>query len=105
TDPTLARDVAQFMAKYGSVLYQRISHSIADQERAFLERRLASAERDLAKVNIKLRAFQHQHGVFDLEQQTRTVVTAIARLEALRITAHLELAYRLAFAERTESTV
>lgn len=104
TDPAFARDLANYIGQVGDEGFRRIATSSASEERKFLEKRAAEAKQDLDRASLALRKFQEVHGIIDLPEQAKAVVSALATLEGDLISKRVQLAYLSGFASREEAT-
>lgn len=104
TEPEVARDIAEYFGQAADEGFRRIANSSASEERKFLEKRAAEARTELDKASIALRAFQEKHKIIDLPEQSKAVVSAMARLEGDLISKRVQLAYLTGFASRDESS-
>jgi uncharacterized protein involved in exopolysaccharide biosynthesis len=103
-DPRLSKAMVDEIASQGSKIYRRISQSVAAQEREFLDHQLDVARTARDAATERLRVFEAQHRVADIDAQSLMVVRAIARLEGQKIAKQVELAYRRVFASATEGS-
>lgn len=105
TDPQQAMDLAAYFGEVGNRVFGRVTASSAREERTFLEAQVTKARQDVDASSQKLRAFQEQHKVVDLPEQSKAVISAMASLEGELISKQLELSYLSSFSARTESNV
>jgi tyrosine-protein kinase Etk/Wzc len=89
--PETAAKVANRAAELLQDIFNRIHQSSSKRERAFLDSRLAIAERDLSAASEKLAAFQREHRAFQLEAQTKATVEAVGQLQGQLIGQQVEL--------------
>lgn len=68
-----------------------LNTSAAHREREFLEQRLQSAKQDLNLASMQLSEFSSKHTMMDVEQQSRTMMDAAARLQGELIASQSEL--------------
>lgn len=68
-----------------------LNTSAAHREREFLEQRLQSAKQDLDSASMQLSEFSSKHTMMDVEQQSRTMMDAAARLQGELIASQSEL--------------
>lgn len=68
-----------------------LNTSAAHREREFLEQRLQSARQDLDLASRQLSEFSSRHTMMDVEQQSRTMMDAAARLQGELIASQSEL--------------
>lgn len=105
TEPEVARDIANTIGQEADGAFRRIAVSSARDERAFLEKRVAEARRELEDSSAAVRKFQETHKVIDLPEQGKAVVSGMAALEGDLISKRLELSYARGFAAADESSV
>lgn len=91
TDPTLAADMANFYVEELDRLVARYSTGEAAQRRLFLTEQLARARADLDAAQEALRRFQERHRAVALQEQTRGVIEAAARLKGEIMAAEVQL--------------
>jgi len=92
------------MGEVGNNVFRRVSASSASEERRFLEKRVAEARNDVVESSRQLRAFQEEHQIIDLGEQSRAVVSAMANLKGELISKQLQLSYLDSFSASDEST-
>jgi len=68
-----------------------LNTSAAHREREFLEQRLKSAKQDLDQASMQLSEFSSKHTMMDIQQQSRTMMDAAARLQGELIASQSEL--------------
>ena len=76
--------------------------SSATEEVRFLERRIAELRRQADESAGRMRDFQEQHQIVDLDSQARALVTSVAAVNAQRIAKQMELSYAQRFSSRDE---
>jgi tyrosine-protein kinase Etk/Wzc len=103
-DPLRARDLLRRFVSATEETWQRVSGSSATEERRFLEKRVAQARAEVDESSRKLRAFQEEHRLVDLGEQSRASLTAMASLQSELISKEMQLAYVDAFTAPDEST-
>ncbi len=90
-DPQRAADMANY---YVELLHK---HSInlnvreARARREFIEKRLATNKQDLIALEEKMHAFQSEHGLMILPEQTEQSIRGIAELYAIKVVKEIEL--------------
>lgn len=104
TEPEVARDMAEYFGQVGDEGFRRIASSSASEERKFLEKRVTEAHADLDKASMALRVFQEKNKIIDLPEQSKAVVSAMAKLEGDVISKRVQLAYLSGFASNDESS-
>jgi uncharacterized protein involved in exopolysaccharide biosynthesis len=104
TDPETARAITGHFGEIGNQAFVRVSTSAAASERKFLEQRVQEARKDMNRAAERLRAFQEQHKVIDLTEQSKAVVSAMAKLKGDLLSKQLELSYLSSFSSADEST-
>lgn len=83
----LARSYIEEMNRVAAVL----NTSAAHREREFLDARLKSAKQDLDQASLALSEFSSKHTMMDVQQQSRTMMDAVARLQGELIGSESEL--------------
>src|SRR5215510_7802436 len=68
-----------------------LNTSAAHREREFLEQRLKTAKQDLDQASMQLSEFSSKHTMMDVQQQSRTMMDAAARLQGELIASQSEL--------------
>lgn len=101
-DPRFVQQMLAFFAEYGNQVFRRVSVSSASEEVRYLERRVQELRQQADDVAARMRAFQEQHKIVDLDTQARAVVSSLATLNTQRITKQLELEYARTFSSRDE---
>lgn len=90
-DPKFAAAlVASYITELNRVAAD-LNTSAAHREREFLEQRLQSAKQDLDSASMQLSEFSSKHTMMDVEQQSRTMMDAAARLQGELIASQSEL--------------
>jgi capsule polysaccharide export protein KpsE/RkpR len=103
TDPRFAQNLLAFLADYGNQVFRRVSKTSASEEVRFLEARAIELRHQADDVAARMREFQERHQVVDLEWQARSVVSAMAALDAQRIAKQIELDYARMFSSPEEA--
>jgi capsule polysaccharide export protein KpsE/RkpR len=83
----LARNYIEEMNRVAADL----NTSAAHREREFLEQRLQSAKQELDHAAMQLSEFSSRHAMMDVQQQSRTMMDAAARLQGELIASQSEL--------------
>lgn len=104
-EPEVVRDLTNAFGQAADAAFRRIAVSSAREERAFLEKRVAEAKRDLNESSAALRRFQETHRIIDLPEQGKAVVSGMAALEGDLIAKRLALSYARGFAADDETSV
>jgi tyrosine-protein kinase Etk/Wzc len=105
TDPEQARAIAAYFGEVGNKVFGRVSVSSAREERKFLETQVLKARQDVDEASRKLRAFQEQHKIVDLPEQSKAVISAMASIQGDLLSKQLELSYLSSFSAKTEPSV
>lgn len=103
-DPRFVQQLLAYFAEYGNQVFRRVSGSSASEEVRFLERRVAELRQQADDAAARMRQFQEEHKIVDLESQAKAVVSAMAALNSQRITKQLELDYARTFSAGDEAT-
>jgi tyrosine-protein kinase Etk/Wzc len=103
-DPKFVQQMLAYFAEYGNQVFRRVSSSSASEEARFLEKRVQELRQQADDAADRMRAFQEQHRIVDLDTQAKAVVSSLATLNAQRITKQLELDYARTFSSDAEST-
>jgi uncharacterized protein involved in exopolysaccharide biosynthesis len=103
-DPETARALTAYFGEVGNSVFVRVSSSTAGSERKFLEQRVQQARGEMNRAAERLREFQEQHKVIDLPEQSKAVVSAMAKLKGDLMSKQLELSYLSSFSSADEST-
>ena len=103
-DPATAQAMAAFFGETGNAVFRRVDAGSAGEEVRFLESHLAELREQGRQAQQKLRQFEEQNKIVDLESQGRAVVSAIGALRAQRIAKELELSYSKGFTSREEAS-
>jgi tyrosine-protein kinase Etk/Wzc len=103
-DPAFVQRMLTYFAEYGNEVFRRVSVSSATEEVRYLERRIADLRRQADESAVRMREFQEQHKIVDLDSQARALVTSVAAVNAQRISKQMELDYARSFTARDEAT-
>jgi uncharacterized protein involved in exopolysaccharide biosynthesis len=103
-DPRFVQQILAYFAEYGNQVFRRVSVSSASEEVRFLEKRAGELREQADAVAARMRAFQEEHKIVDLETQAQAVVSMFAELNQRRITKQLDLDYALTFSSSDEPT-
>jgi capsule polysaccharide export protein KpsE/RkpR len=104
-DPRFVQELLTFFAEHGNQVFRRIGVSAASEQVRFLEKRIAELRQQADAAGARMRAFQEQHGIVDLDTQAKALVSTMATLQGQRIAKQLELDYAHTFSSRDESTM
>src|SRR6185503_201179 len=104
-EPEVVRDMTNTFGKAADATFRRVAVASASEERAFLEKRVDEARRDMEVSSAALRQFQEAHKIVDLPEQGRAVVSGMAQLEGNLISKRIELSYARSFAASDETSV
>ena len=91
TDPRYVQEMLSFFASYGNEVFRRVNASSASEEVRFLEKRLTELRREADLAAGRMRDFQEQHHIVDLDTQARAVVSTLAALHGESVGKQLEL--------------
>lgn len=90
-DPNFAAMLARSYIEEMNRVAADLNTSAAHREREFLEARLKSAKQDLDLASLQLSEFSSRHTMMDVEQQSRSMMDAVARLQGELIGSESEL--------------
>lgn len=90
-DPQFAAMLASSYIEEMNRVAAELNTSAAHREREFLEARLKSAKQDLDGASLQLSEFSSKHTMMDVQQQSRTMMDAVARLQGELIGSESEL--------------
>lgn len=103
-DPRFVKEMLTFFAEHGNQVFQRVSVGSASEEARFLERRVAELRQQAEQTAARMREFQERHQIVDIDTQSKAVVSALAAVNAQRITKQMELDFARSFASQDEAT-
>ncbi len=103
-DPRFAQQMVAFFAEYGNQVFRRVSVGSASEEARFLEKRVAELRSQAEQTATRMREFQEEHQIVDIETQSKAVVSALAGLNAQRISKQMELDFARSFTSADEAT-
>ena len=103
-DPRFAQELLRYFADFGNQVFRRVSAGSASEEVRYLERRVTELRQQAEASAAAVRQFQEKHGIVELDAQARAVVSAMAALNAQRITKQMELGYAQTFAAQDEAS-
>ncbi len=103
-DPRFVKEMLTFFAAHGNQVFQRVSVGSASEEARFLERRVAELRQQAELTATRMREFQEKHQIVDIDTQSKAVVSALAGLNAQRISKQMELDFARSFASADEAT-
>jgi capsule polysaccharide export protein KpsE/RkpR len=104
-DPRFVQQMLAFFAQYGNQVFRRVGASSASEEVRFLEKRMTELRQQADESAARMREFQEKHQIVDLDTQSKAVVSALAALQAQRISKQMELEYARTFSSRDEATM
>jgi capsule polysaccharide export protein KpsE/RkpR len=104
-DPAVAQAMVVHFAEVGNELFRKVGISSATEEARFLERRVAELRQQAADAAAKVRAFQEEHRIVDIESQSRSVVSALGALQTQRIGKQVELDVARSYSGEGEATI
>jgi len=90
-DPQFAASLVRAYIDEMNRVAADLNTSAAHREREFLEQRLKSAKQDLDQASMQLSEFSSKHTMMDVQQQSRTMMDAAARLQGELIASQSEL--------------
>jgi capsule polysaccharide export protein KpsE/RkpR len=103
-DPKFVQEMLEYFAEYGNQVFGRVSASSASEEARFLEKRVTELRQQADEAAARMRQFQEDNKIVDLDTQARAVVSNMAALNAQRISKQLELSYTRTFSAGDEAT-
>jgi capsule polysaccharide export protein KpsE/RkpR len=101
-DPERVQAMLAFFAEHGNQVFRRVGVSSASEEVRFLEKHVAELRQQANDAAARMREFQEQHRIVDLDTQAKAVVSALATLNSQRIAKQLELDYARTFSSGEE---
>jgi capsule polysaccharide export protein KpsE/RkpR len=104
-DPAVAQAMVVRFAEVGNELFRRVGISSATEEARFLERRVVELRQQSDQAAGRVRAFQEEHRIIDIESQSRSVVSALGVLQGQRIGKQVELDVARSYSDGGEATV
>ena len=90
-DPQFAALLARSYIEEMNRVAADLNTSAAHREREFLEARLKEARQDLDQSSLQLSEFSSKHTVMDVQQQSRSMMDAVARVQGELIGSESEL--------------
>jgi capsule polysaccharide export protein KpsE/RkpR len=90
-DPNRARDIAEAYVEQLDKLVNKVSTSVARNEREFLEQRIKSIKSDLDAGSVELSQFSSRNATINPQSQGQTLIAAASALQGELITAQSEL--------------
>jgi uncharacterized protein involved in exopolysaccharide biosynthesis len=90
-DPNRARDIAEAYVEQLDKLVNKVSTSVARNEREFLEQRIKSIKSDLDAGSVELSQFSSRNATINPQSQSQTLIAAASALQGELITAQSEL--------------
>jgi tyrosine-protein kinase Etk/Wzc len=104
-DPRFVQELLTYFAEHGNQVFRRIGVSSATEEARFLDRRVAELRQQADDAATRMREFQEQHKIVDLDTQAKAVVAALATLNSQRIAKQIELDYARTFSAGDEASM
>jgi capsule polysaccharide export protein KpsE/RkpR len=104
-DPRFVQEMLAYFADHGNQVFRRVSVGSVSEEVRFLEKRVGELRQQADETAARMRAFQEEHKIVDLDTQAKAVVSTLAALHSQRITKQLELDYARTFSARDEATM
>jgi len=104
-EPQLVREMVEYFAERGNEVFRAVSVGAAREEVRYLERRVEELRHEADDRAEKLRSFQEEHRIVDIDSQGRSLVAAFSALQSQRITKQLELDVARSYSNPAESTV
>ncbi len=89
-DPERAREICSFYVEELDKRNQTLESNRGRREREFMEQRLTDARSTLFALEDSMAEFQRKSGIFDLEEQAKATVQAVAVVQAQRTLAQAE---------------
>lgn len=90
-DPRMAQQMIRAYVDEMNRLAAELNTSAAHRERQFLEDRLKSAKKELDQDSLELSQFSSKHSMMDVQQQSKSMMDAAARLQGELIFTESEL--------------
>ncbi len=90
-DPRMAQQMVRAYIDEMNRLAAELNTSAAHRERQFLEDRLKSAKKELDQDSLELSQFSSKHSMMDVQQQSKSMMDAAARLQGELIFTESEL--------------
>jgi tyrosine-protein kinase Etk/Wzc len=104
TDPEFVRKMLEHFFAVGNDSFRRISRGSVGEEVDFLENRITEVRAESEENARKLRQFEEEHKLIDIDTQSRAVISTIAALRSQQISKELELDYLRGFSSSDEAT-
>jgi uncharacterized protein involved in exopolysaccharide biosynthesis len=102
-DPKLVKSMLDFFAEDGNRVFHAVGTSLATEEVRFLESRVTEERASADAAATRLRDFEQQNKIIDLETQSKAVVSELAALRSQAISKELELSYLDSFSSADEA--
>lgn len=103
-DPRFVQELLGYFAEYGNQVFRRVGASSASEEVRFLERQVTTLREQADEAAARLRRFQEEHQIVDLETQAKAVVSSMATLNSERIARQMELSFSNLYASEDEAS-
>lgn len=104
-DPAFVKQMLEYFAEDGNRVFRRVGVSSASEEVRFLEARVVELRRQADDASRRMREFQEQYRIVDLEAQARAVVSQMATLNSRRISKQLELEFQRTYSAGEEASL
>ena len=104
-DPHFVQAMLGYFADYGNQVFRRVGVSSASEQVRFLERHVEELRQQANATGARMREFQEQHGIVDLDTQAKALMTAMASLQSQRVSKELELDYARTFSASDEASL
>jgi capsule polysaccharide export protein KpsE/RkpR len=102
-DPRFVQELLAFLAEFGNQAFRRVNRSSASEEVRFLERRVTELRGEANDAASRVREFQEEHQIVDLDSQAKAVVSSVSALNMTRIAKQMELEYARGFSSPDEA--
>lgn len=103
-DPRFVQQMVGYFAEYGNRIFREVNVGSATEEVRFLEKRVAELKQQSEQSAARMREFQERHGIVDIESQSKAVVSALAAINAQKISKQMELDFARSFSSGDEAT-
>jgi capsule polysaccharide export protein KpsE/RkpR len=104
-DPAVAQALVLRFAEVGNELFRKVGISSATEEAHFMERRVAELRQQADEAAGRVRAFQEEYRLVDIDSQSRSLVSALGALQSQRIGKQVELDVARSYSDGGEATV
>lgn len=103
-DPQFAQQMLAFFAEYGNQVFRRVGVTSTSEEVRFLDKHVSELRQRADDAAARMRDFEEQHKIIDIDTQAKAVVSALAALNGEKIRKQIELGYARRFAAPDEAT-